>query len=109
PEQMLRAGPPTSQQDVVLAVRAGQEGLARRYAQSSNRWSSPRTTPGGVGQVAGRAMLLVSQRERGTDETVLPEDHQQIMDVVRRADTPVMAKQVCGELGMSGRYFEGRN
>ncbi|MEU8726902.1 MULTISPECIES: hypothetical protein [Streptomyces] len=54
-------------------------------------------------------MLLVSQRERGTDETVLPEDHQQIMDVVRRADTPVMAKQVCGELGMSGRYFEGRN
>ncbi|MEU6256214.1 hypothetical protein [Streptomyces sp. NPDC047043] len=23
------------------------------------------------------------------------------MDVVRRADTPVMVKQVCGELGMS--------
>ncbi|MFJ6607397.1 winged-helix domain-containing protein [Streptomyces lydicus] len=23
------------------------------------------------------------------------------MDAVRRADTPVMAKQVCGELGMS--------
>ncbi|PNE43563.1 BlaI/MecI/CopY family transcriptional regulator [Streptomyces noursei] len=35
------------------------------------------------------------------DETVLPADYQQIMDVVRRADEPVMVKQVCGELGMS--------
>ncbi|WP_406436964.1 BlaI/MecI/CopY family transcriptional regulator [Streptomyces sp. NBC_01613] len=32
---------------------------------------------------------------------VLPEDYQRIMDVVRRADTSVMVKQVCAELGMS--------
>ena len=35
------------------------------------------------------------------DETVLPADYQRIMDVVRRADGPVMVKQVCGELGIS--------
>ncbi|WP_258564025.1 hypothetical protein [Streptomyces himalayensis] len=54
-----------------------------------------------AGQVAGRAVLLVPQRERGTDEAILPEDYQRIMEVVRRADRPVMVKQVCAELGMS--------
>ncbi|MFI2207884.1 hypothetical protein ACH47Z_46125 [Streptomyces sp. NPDC020192] len=56
--------------------------------------------PGGAGQVAGRA-VLVPQRERDTEETVLPEDYQRIIDVVRRTDTPIMVKQVCGELKMS--------
>lgn len=57
-------------------------------------------TPPAV-QVAGRAVLAVPQRERGMDETVLPGDYQRVMDVVRRADGPVMVKQVCGELGIS--------
>ncbi|GGQ62352.1 hypothetical protein ACH4UX_21035 [Streptomyces althioticus] len=35
------------------------------------------------------------------NETVLPADYQRIMDMVRRADGPVMVMQVCGELGMS--------
>ncbi|MEU2872796.1 hypothetical protein ABZ769_26885 [Streptomyces olivoreticuli] len=35
------------------------------------------------------------------DETVLPADYQRIMDVVRRADGPVMVKLVCGVLGIS--------
>jgi uncharacterized protein (DUF849 family) len=52
-------------------------------------------------RVAGRAVLAVPQRERGMDETVLPGDYQRVMDVVRRADGPVMVKQVCGELGIS--------
>ncbi|MGW0212581.1 hypothetical protein ACWDZ8_45400, partial [Streptomyces sp. NPDC003233] len=38
---MLRAGPPTSQQGVVLAFLADQERLAFWYAQASNRRSSP--------------------------------------------------------------------
>jgi hypothetical protein len=75
------------------------ERVARRLAEQLN--AETRTTPGGAGQVAGRAVLLVPQRERNTDETVLPVDYRRIMDVVRRADTPVMVKQVCCELGMS--------
>lgn len=55
-------------------------------------------TPPAV-RVAGRAVLAVPQRERGMDETVLPGDYQRVMDVVLRADGPVMVKQVCGELG----------
>jgi repressor of nif and glnA expression len=35
------------------------------------------------------------------DESVLPVDYQRITDVVRRADGPVMVKQVCTELGIS--------
>ncbi|MFF6815967.1 hypothetical protein ACFZAG_39970 [Streptomyces sp. NPDC012403] len=54
-----------------------------------------------AGQVAGRAVLAVPPRERGMDEAVLPADYQRITDVVRRADGPVMVKQVCGELGIS--------
>lgn len=46
-------------------------------------------------------MLLVPQHERGAEETVLPDDYQRITDVVRRADGPVMVKQVCRELEMS--------
>ncbi|MFD7185365.1 winged-helix domain-containing protein [Streptomyces sp. NPDC059904] len=75
------------------------ERVARRLAERLR--AETRTTPGGAGQVAGRTVLLVPQREPDTDETVLPEDCQRIMDVVRRADTPVMVKQVCGELRMS--------
>lgn len=54
-----------------------------------------------AGQVAGRAVLLVPQHERRADETVLPEDYQRITDVVRRADGPVMVKQICRELGIA--------
>ncbi|WP_329059248.1 BlaI/MecI/CopY family transcriptional regulator [Streptomyces sp. NBC_01453] len=75
------------------------ERVARRPAEQLH--AETRTTPGGAGQVAGRAVLLVPQRKLGIDETVLPVDYQRIMDVVRRADTPVMVKQVCGELEMS--------
>jgi hypothetical protein len=46
-------------------------------------------------------VLAVPPRERDIDETVLPADYQRIMDVVRRADGPVMVKQVCGELGIA--------
>ncbi|GHI10095.1 hypothetical protein [Streptomyces cellostaticus] len=33
------------------------------------------------------------------DDAVLPGDYQRNTDVVRRADSPVMVKQVCTELG----------
>ncbi|MFJ9589599.1 hypothetical protein [Streptomyces acidicola] len=55
--------------------------------------------PAGAGQVAGRAVLLAPQRERGMDGKVLPAGYQRIMDVVRQAHAPVMVKEVCGELG----------
>jgi hypothetical protein len=78
------------------------ERVARRLVEQLHAETERETTPTqAAGQVAGRAVLLVPQRERGMDEVVLPEDYQRIMDVVRRADTPVMVKQVCGELGMS--------
>jgi len=76
------------------------ERVARRLAEQV-RTEAERTVTPSAGQVAGRAVLAVPQRERGMDETVLPTDYQRIMDVVRRADGPVMVKQVCGELGIS--------
>jgi hypothetical protein len=74
--------------------------VARRLAEQVRAESEPAVPPP-AGQVAGRAVLAVPQRERGMDETVLPADYQRIMDVARRADGPVMVKQVCGELGIS--------
>lgn len=77
------------------------ERVARRLAEQlhvdTEREAMPSRT---AGQVAGRAVLLVPQRERGMDEAALPADYQQIMDVVRRAEGPVMVKQVCAELGI---------
>ncbi|WP_437006076.1 hypothetical protein [Streptomyces sp. enrichment culture] len=78
------------------------ERVARRLAEQLRMETEREATPAqAAGQVTGRAVLLVPQRERGVFEAVLPEDYQRIMDVVRRADAPVMAKQVCGELGIS--------
>ncbi|MGW9029998.1 hypothetical protein ACWGQ5_39035 [Streptomyces sp. NPDC055722] len=34
------------------------------------------------------------------DEAVMPEDHQRILDVVRRAQAPVTVKQICAGTGM---------
>ncbi|MEV0371059.1 hypothetical protein AB0I10_14685 [Streptomyces sp. NPDC050636] len=78
------------------------ERVARRLAeQVAVEAERDQTSPESAGQVAGRAVLLVPQRDGGMDEAVLPADYQRIMDVMRRADTPVMVKQVCGELGIS--------
>ncbi|MQY36985.1 hypothetical protein SRB17_49870 [Streptomyces sp. RB17] len=78
------------------------ERVARRLAEQLHVVTEQETTPpGGDRQVAGRAVLLVPRRERDTDETVLAEDYQRTIDVMRGADTPIMVKQVCGELGMS--------
>jgi hypothetical protein len=76
------------------------ERVARRLAEQVRAESEP-AVPSPARQVAGRAVLAVPQREQGMDEMVLPADYQRIMDVVRRADGPVMVKQVCGELGIS--------
>ncbi|MEU0119942.1 hypothetical protein ABZ137_41430 [Streptomyces bobili] len=83
-----------------LEERTVADRVARRLAEQVRAESEPAVTSP-AGQVAGRAVLAVPQRERGMDETVLPADYQRIMDVVRRADGPVMVKQVCGELGIS--------
>ncbi|GAB2744378.1 hypothetical protein [Streptomyces bullii] len=74
--------------------------MARRLAEQV-RTEAERTATGPAGQVAGRAVLAVPPRERGMDDAVLPADYQRIMEVVRRADGPVMVKQVCGELGIA--------
>ncbi|MET7356356.1 hypothetical protein [Streptomyces mirabilis] len=42
-----------------------------------------------------------TRHDQNSDETILPADYQRIIDVVRRAGTPVMVKKVCRELGMS--------
>ncbi|MCL7494773.1 hypothetical protein M8I34_25715 [Streptomyces sp. MCA2] len=78
------------------------ERVARRLAEQLHAETEREATPSrGTGQVAGRAVLLVPQRERGADEAVLPADYQRIMKVVRQADGPVMVKQVCDGLGIS--------
>lgn len=78
------------------------ERVAHRPTEQLHAETEGEATPTqAAGQVADRAVLLVPQRERGTDEAVLPEDYQRIMEVVRRADGPVMVKQVCAELAMS--------
>lgn len=85
-----------------LAELAVAERVARRLAEQLHVEAEREATPTqAAGQVAGRAVLLVPQRERGLDEAVLPADYRRIMDVVRRADGPVMVKRVCGELGLS--------
>ncbi|MFJ5722982.1 hypothetical protein [Streptomyces sp. NPDC093149] len=84
-------------EELAVAERVAYRLVGQLHAETERE-----TTPAqAAGQVAGRAVLLVPQRERGMDEAVLPEDCQRIMDVVRRADGPVMVKQVCAELGMS--------
>ncbi|RFC78419.1 hypothetical protein DXZ75_04680 [Streptomyces sp. AcE210] len=56
-------------------------------------------TPAAVSvQVGGRGVLLVPHRERGMDEAALPAEYRQIFAVVRAADGPVMAKEVCAAL-----------
>ncbi|WP_433920746.1 hypothetical protein OIE50_50495 [Streptomyces canus] len=78
------------------------ERVARRLVEQLHAETEREATlTQAAGQSAGRAVLLVPQREHGMDEAVLQDDYQRIMDVVRRADTPVMVKQVCAELGMS--------
>ncbi|MFE2037630.1 hypothetical protein ACFXBB_31145 [Streptomyces scopuliridis] len=78
------------------------ERVARRMVEQLCAEMEREATPAqAAGQVAGRAVLLVPQRERGMDEVVLPEDYQRITDVVRQADLPVMVRQVCAKLGMS--------
>ncbi|QOV36950.1 hypothetical protein IM697_00265 [Streptomyces ferrugineus] len=67
------------------------ERVARRLAEQLHAKTEREATPTqAAGQVAGRAALLVPQRERCMDEAVLPADYQQIMDVVRRAQGPVI-------------------
>jgi hypothetical protein len=80
------------------------ERVARRLVEQLH--AETRTTPGGAGQVAGRAVLPVPQRERDTDETGLPVDHQRIMDVVRRAATPVMVKRTRAD---NRRNYSGKH
>ncbi|MEU6090880.1 hypothetical protein ABZ865_29620 [Streptomyces sp. NPDC047085] len=77
------------------------ERVARRLVEQLH--AETRTTPGGAGQVAGRAVL---QRERDTDETGLPVDYQRIMDVVRRAATPVMVKRTRAD---NRRNYSGKH
>ncbi|GAA1341952.1 hypothetical protein GCM10009647_085850 [Streptomyces sanglieri] len=76
------------------------ERVARRLSEQARAEAEQPVTPP-AGQVAGRAVLTVPRLERGMVETVLPADYQRIMDVMRRADGPVMVKQACGELGIS--------
>lgn len=76
------------------------ERVARRLAEQLRVEREAVPAPA-AGQVAGRAVLLVPPCERGMDEAVLPADYQRIMDVVRRAEGPVMVRQVCAGLGMS--------
>ncbi|MGW1102452.1 hypothetical protein [Streptomyces sp. NPDC002540] len=84
-------------EELAVAERVAYRLVGQLHAETERE-----TTPAqAAGQFAGRAVLLVPQRERGMDEAVLPEDYQRIMDVVRRADGPVMVKQVGAELGMS--------
>ncbi|MFF4602495.1 hypothetical protein ACFY12_07030 [Streptomyces sp. NPDC001339] len=75
------------------------ERVARRLVEQ-HREETDRTPPA-VGQVAVLTVLLVPRRERGKDEAALPEDYRRIMDAVRRADGPMMVKQVCTKLGAS--------
>ncbi|TPQ21259.1 hypothetical protein [Streptomyces sporangiiformans] len=84
-------------EELAVAERVARRLVERLHVETERE----ATLAQAAGQVAGRVVLLVSQRERGMDEAVLPEDYQRIMDVVRRADAPVMVKQVCAELGIS--------
>ncbi|MFE9453394.1 hypothetical protein [Streptomyces sp. NPDC006739] len=82
------------------AVRAERDELAgaervliRLNAQAEAE--SDETSAPAAGQVAGRALLLVPHREKGMDEKALPEEYRKVFAVVRSADEPVMAQDVC--------------
>ncbi|WP_234357143.1 hypothetical protein [Streptomyces sp. NBRC 110028] len=53
-----------------------------------------------LGQVGGRAVMLIPHRTSGMEETTLPPDYQRILAAVRQATGPVMAQQVGGALGI---------
>ncbi|MFD5483656.1 hypothetical protein [Streptomyces hawaiiensis] len=50
-----------------------------------------------LGQVGGRAMMLIPHRTPDAEEGVLPSDYQRILAAVRQASGPVMAREV-GEM-----------
>ena len=50
--------------------------------------------------VGGQAVLLIPHRAPGMDDAALPPEYQRILAVVRRADGPVMTRQVGEVLGM---------
>ncbi|MFK0259684.1 hypothetical protein [Streptomyces sp. NPDC090445] len=53
-----------------------------------------------LGQVGGRAVMLIPHREPGVEEVVLPPEHQRILAAVRQAAGPVMTRQVGEMLGV---------
>ncbi|UUU36591.1 hypothetical protein JIX56_46040 [Streptomyces sp. CA-210063] len=53
--------------------------------------TGPHAPPPAAGQVAGRTVLLVPQREPGTDETALPPDYRRIMAVCGRRISRIVA------------------
>ncbi|MEU9008702.1 hypothetical protein AB0D12_02720 [Streptomyces sp. NPDC048479] len=88
------------------AVRAEPEELAcaervliRLNAQAAA--GADETSGPTAGQVADRAVLLVPHRDKGMDEKALPEEYWRVFDVVRSADDPAMAQDVCRLLGIS--------
>lgn len=52
------------------------------------------------GQVAGRAVMLIPHREPGVEESSLPWDYQRIINAVRQAAGPVMAREVGEVVGV---------
>ncbi|MFD8008319.1 hypothetical protein [Streptomyces mirabilis] len=53
-----------------------------------------------LGQVGGRAVMLIPHREPGADESMLPLDYRRIIAAVRQAAGPVMAREVGEAVGV---------
>ncbi|MER7568277.1 hypothetical protein ABTZ93_35760 [Streptomyces sp. NPDC097941] len=71
--------------------------LERVSEQLADERASAMPAPG---QVGGRAVMLIPHRAPDVEETVLPPDYQRILDVMRQAAGPVMARQVGEMLGV---------
>ncbi|MFE1559045.1 hypothetical protein ACFW6V_29175 [Streptomyces sp. NPDC058734] len=71
--------------------------LERMTRQLAEERGSARPVPG---QVGGRAVMLIPNREPEVEEGSLPSDYQRIIAAVRQAAGPVMAREVGEAVGV---------
>ncbi|MEU2027137.1 hypothetical protein ABZ565_34175 [Streptomyces sp. NPDC016469] len=85
-------------------VRAERDELAvaeRVFERMTRQLAEERPSAGPVlGQVGGRAVMLIPHRESGVEEDSLPWDYQRILVAVRQAAGPVMAREVGEAVGV---------
>ncbi|MEH0424436.1 hypothetical protein [Streptomyces sp. B21-083] len=93
-EQLVKqlAGVRVERDELVVAERV--------LERVSDQLADDRASATPSGQVGGQAVMLIPHRAQDVEETMLPQDYQRILAVVRQAAGPVKARQVGEGLGI---------